>query len=94
MDTFYPPSYDASRARFLHDVDLLRPKWHASRLESHPLQNHPDLSIDWFRAEPRLFLGYSSAAVDEISLNRTWVERSGRAHTPRLCARSAAYSIP
>lgn len=32
------------------------------------------LPPDWFRAEPRLFLGYSSAAVDEISLSRTWVE--------------------
>jgi Ca2+/Na+ antiporter len=32
------------------------------------------LPPDWFRVEPRLFLGYSSAAVDEISLTRTWVE--------------------
>ena len=53
MDSLFPQSYEASRARFLQDVKLLRPKWHTSRLESHPLKNHPDLSIDWFWAEPR-----------------------------------------
>ena len=54
MDSPFPKSYEASRARFLRDVDLLRPHWHASRLESHPLKNHPALSIDWFWAEPRV----------------------------------------
>jgi hypothetical protein len=53
MDSLYPDSYESSRARFLRDVELLRPKWHSSRLESHPLKDHPDLSIDWFWAEPR-----------------------------------------
>ena len=32
------------------------------------------LPADWFRAEPQLFLGYSSAAVDELSASRIWVE--------------------
>ena len=32
------------------------------------------LPPDWFRAEPQLFLGYSSAAVDELSASRIWVE--------------------
>jgi hypothetical protein len=54
MDSLFPQSFASSRARFIRDVELLRPKWHSSRLESHPLQNHPDLSIDWFWAEPRL----------------------------------------
>ena len=54
MDSYYPESYEASRARFLRDVELLRPKWHSSRLESHPLTNHPSLSIDWLWAEPRV----------------------------------------
>jgi hypothetical protein len=52
MDSFFPQSYETSRARFLRDVELLRPKWHSSRLESHPLRDYPDLSIDWFWAEP------------------------------------------
>ena len=54
MDSLFPESYEASRTRFLHDVELLRPKWPSARLESHPLKDHPNLSIDWFWAEPRL----------------------------------------
>ncbi|HEU0296322.1 MAG TPA: M14 family metallopeptidase [Anaerolineales bacterium] len=54
MHSLYPDSYEASRARFLRDVDLLRPKWPSSRLESHPLKNHPDLSIDCFWTEPQV----------------------------------------
>lgn len=53
MDTIFPPSYQASRARFAHDAELLRPRWHSSRLESHPIKSHLDLSIDWLWAEPR-----------------------------------------
>ncbi len=54
MDSLFPDSYEASRARFLRDVELLRVKWPSSRLETHPLKNFPDLSIDWLWAEPRL----------------------------------------
>ena len=32
------------------------------------------LPPDWFRAEAQLFLGYSSAAVDELGESRIWVE--------------------
>ena len=53
MDSLFPESYEASRARFLRDVELLRPKWHTSRLDSYPLKDHPDLNIDCFWAEPR-----------------------------------------
>ena len=53
MDSLFPETYEASRARFLRDVEPLRRKWDSSRLETHPLQNFPDLSIDWLWAEPR-----------------------------------------
>lgn len=53
MNSLYPESYETSRARFLRDVELLRLNWFSSRLDSHLLKNHPDLSIDWFWAEPR-----------------------------------------
>jgi hypothetical protein len=54
MDSLFPETYEASRARFLREVELLRPKWDSSRLETYPLKNCPDLSIDWLWAEPRL----------------------------------------
>jgi hypothetical protein len=53
MDTLFPDSYETSRARFIRDVELLRPKWHSSRLESYPLKTDPSLSIDYAWAEPR-----------------------------------------
>lgn len=52
MDSLFPESYEASRARFLRDVNLLRPIWPSTRLETYPLKNFPDLSIDWLWAEP------------------------------------------
>ncbi|MBK9925148.1 MAG: DUF2817 domain-containing protein [Anaerolineales bacterium] len=53
MNSLFPESYEASRARFLRDVELLRPKWQSTRLESHPLKDYPDLSMDWLWAEPQ-----------------------------------------
>lgn len=53
MDSLFPSSYEASRARFTRDVERLRPLWPFSHLETHPLKNHPDLSMDWLWAEPR-----------------------------------------
>jgi hypothetical protein len=53
MASLFPDSYESSRARFLRDVEQVRVKWPCSRLEAHPLINHPDLSIDWLWAEPR-----------------------------------------
>ncbi len=52
MDSLFPESYDSSRARFLRDVELVRANWPSSHLETHPLKNFPDLSIDWLWAEP------------------------------------------
>jgi hypothetical protein len=54
MNSLFPESFEASLARFLHDVELLRARWISSRLESYPLKNFPDLSIDWLWAQPRL----------------------------------------
>ena len=53
MDSLFPDSYEASRARFLRDFEPLRTTWKSSHLEAHPLMNFPDLSIDWLWAEPR-----------------------------------------
>lgn len=52
MDSLFPESYEASRARFLRDAELLRARWASSRLEHYPLKKFPDLSIDWLWAEP------------------------------------------
>ena len=52
MDSLFPASYETSRARFLQDADSLCLKWTSSHLETHPLKNFPDLSIDWLWAEP------------------------------------------
>ena len=52
MDSPFPDSYEASRARFLQDADQLRAKWRSSNLETHPLKNFPNLSIDWLWVEP------------------------------------------
>ena len=54
MNILFPESYEASRARFLKDVETLRSRWPASRLESHPIQKYPDLSVDWIWLEPRV----------------------------------------
>lgn len=51
--TYYPSSYEDSRERFSRSLSLLRSQWPDARLESHPLTDHPDLSIDWIWAEPR-----------------------------------------
>jgi len=51
--TYFPTSYEESRERFRLSLGLLQSKWPDARLESLPLKNHPDLSIDWIWAEPR-----------------------------------------
>ena len=53
MDSYYPSTYEDSRSRFLHDVELIRAKWHSTQLESHPLRDFPDLSIDWLWAHAK-----------------------------------------
>jgi len=52
MTDYFPTSYEDSRERFIQNLSLLQTKWPDARLESHPLKDHPDLSIDWFWAEP------------------------------------------
>lgn len=50
MDAYFPSTYEDSRARFLHSLGLIQQKWHATQLETHPLKNFRDLSIDWLWA--------------------------------------------
>lgn len=33
-----------------------------------------ELSSSWFEAEPNIFLGFSSAAVEEMTISRSWME--------------------
>lgn len=51
--TYFPSSYEDSRERFKLSLNLLQSQWPHARLESHPLKNHPDLSIDWIWADSR-----------------------------------------
>ena len=53
MQSHFPESYEASRARFIRDLEPLRAKWPSIQLETHPLKDFPDLSIDWLWAHPR-----------------------------------------
>ena len=53
MDKYFPSTYEDSRTRFLLDVELIRVKWHSTQLETYPLKNFPDLSIDWLWAHPK-----------------------------------------
>ena len=50
MDSYFPSSYEDSRARFLSSFSGIKQKWHSTLLETHPLKNFPDLSIDWLWA--------------------------------------------
>jgi hypothetical protein len=53
MTDYFPTTYEDSRERFKHSLGLLRSKWPDARLKSHPLKEHPDLSIDWIWADAR-----------------------------------------
>jgi hypothetical protein len=50
MDSYFPSSYEDSRARFLQSLSLIQQKWHSTQLETYPLKSYPDLSIDWLWA--------------------------------------------
>jgi hypothetical protein len=50
MDSFFPSTYEDSRARFLQSLNPIRQKWNSNQLEAQPLKDHPDLSIDWLWA--------------------------------------------
>ncbi len=53
MDFFFPDSYEASRARFTRDVELLHTKWPNTTLTSHLLKADSDVSIDYAWAAPK-----------------------------------------
>jgi hypothetical protein len=52
--SYFPSSFEESRERFRLSLGLLQSRWPGARLESHPLKNHPDLSIDWIWTKPRV----------------------------------------
>ena len=52
MASLFPETYEASRARFIQDFELLRVKWADSHIESYALQVDSSLSIDYAWAEP------------------------------------------
>jgi len=51
MTNYFPSSYEDSRERFKQSLGLLQSKWPDTRLDCHPLTDHPDLSIDWLWAD-------------------------------------------
>jgi len=53
MTDYFPSTYEDSRERFRLSLNLLQSKWPDARLESYPLKEHPDLSIDWLWADAR-----------------------------------------
>ncbi len=60
MNEYFPSSYTQSREWFLQEVKSLRTRWPILQPGSHPLADHPNLSIDWLWAVPtkkeRLFI--------------------------------------
>ena len=53
MNSFPPSTYEDSRARFLQSLNLIRGRWHSTQLEARPLNDHPDLTIDWLWAHAK-----------------------------------------
>ena len=51
MDSYFPSSYEDSRTRFMQSLSLIQQKWHSTQLETNPLKNFPDISIDWLWAQ-------------------------------------------
>jgi hypothetical protein len=52
MTNYFPTSYEDSRERFIQSLSLFQSKWPNAHLESYPLKEHPNLTIDWIWAEP------------------------------------------
>jgi len=49
----FPHTYQSSRARFRTNLRKVKALWPQARLESHALEAHPDLTIDWIWADAR-----------------------------------------
>jgi hypothetical protein len=75
----FPASYEQAREIFLAQLPRIQRYWPATRLQTHPLKDFPDLSIDWMWAEPprkeKVILlstgehgieGYAGAAVMQL----------------------------
>lgn len=48
---WFPQTYAEARQRFREMLAQVQAYWPQARLESHPLREHPDLSIDWIWAD-------------------------------------------
>ena len=60
----FPATYEESRARFRTYLDVVQTRWPGGRLESHVLDDHPDLSIDWIAGDaptPRRLFALTTA---------------------------------
>lgn len=49
----YPKSYEASRERFRDKLAGLKEIWPEANLFTHPLSEHPEISIDWIQSPGR-----------------------------------------
>lgn len=49
--TWFPSSYQESRARFRQALDLVRPHWPNARLAHHPVGGDDNLTLDWMVAD-------------------------------------------
>ncbi len=80
MQALIPVSYRASRERFRDNLAQARSRWPAALHAARPLDEHPDLTIDWIQADAaqqreRLFIlttaehgieGYLGSAVMQL----------------------------
>jgi len=80
LQALIPASYRASRERFHGGLAQLRSRWPAASHAARPLDDHPDLTIDWIQADAaqqreRLFIlttgehgieGYLGSAVIQL----------------------------
>ncbi len=51
LQALIPASYRASRERFVANLAQLRSHWPAASHAARPLDEHPDLTIDWLQAD-------------------------------------------
>lgn len=52
MAAAFPTSYVAAREQFRAAAVQLQARWPSARLEAHPLDGYPDLTVDWLSAAP------------------------------------------
>jgi len=53
IELFFPKTYEHSRTRFKEHFTELKEIWPDAELLSHPLSDHPEISIDWVQSSGR-----------------------------------------